>query len=116
MAKKAKGQLNTTIFRPATTTEERENQMCLLAVDLAEQQLREGTASSQVIVHYLRLCTAKEKYELEKLKAENKLLEAKCEAIRTATENSATAEAAIKAMQLYQGRDEEEYDVDPTIF
>ena len=61
-------------IRPALTPEARENQMISLAVDLAEKQLIEGTASSQVITHYLKLGTMNHKLELEKLKKENELL------------------------------------------
>ena len=46
-------------IRPALTPEARENQMISLAVDLAEKQLMEGTASSQVITHYLKLGSTK---------------------------------------------------------
>ena len=56
--------------RPALTPEARENQLISLAIDLAEQQLRDGTASSQVITHYLKLGSTKEKLEREKLKNE----------------------------------------------
>ena len=52
---------------PATTPEARENQMVSLAIDLAEKQLAEGTASSQVITHYLKLATSREQLEKEKL-------------------------------------------------
>ena len=40
--------------RPALTREARENQLIDLAIDQVEKQLREGTASSQVLVHYLK--------------------------------------------------------------
>ena len=52
---------------PATSVEARENQLISLAVDLAERQLSEGTASSQVITHYLKLGTTKDRLEKEKL-------------------------------------------------
>ena len=51
--------------RPAFTPEARENQLIALAVDRAEKQLRDGTASSQVITHYLKLGASKEKDRLE---------------------------------------------------
>ena len=69
--------------RRATTPEARENQLVSLAVDLAEKQLREGTASSQVISHYLKLGTSREQLEQERLRRENKLLEARVEAIES---------------------------------
>ena len=58
--------------RPALTPEARENQLISLAVDLAEQQLRDGTASSQVITHYLKLGSTKEKIEKEILEKQKK--------------------------------------------
>ena len=58
--------------RPALSPEARENQLISLAVDLAEKQLQEGTASSQVITHYLKLGSTKERLEKEKLEEENK--------------------------------------------
>ena len=64
---KVKTPVSTKKMRPALTPEARENQMIALAVDCAEQQLRDGTASSQVIVHYLKLGSSKERLEKEKL-------------------------------------------------
>ena len=66
--------------RPALTPEARENQMISLAVDLAEKQLREGTASSQVITHYLKLSTSKERLERDILEKQKELSTAKTEA------------------------------------
>ena len=59
-------------LRPALTPEARENQLISLAMDQAEQQLMDGTASSQVITHFLKLATSKTALEKEKLKKENK--------------------------------------------
>ena len=56
--------------RPALTREARENQLIDLAIDQVEKQLREGTASSQVLVHYLKLASTREKREKEKMEAE----------------------------------------------
>ena len=64
-------------MRPALTPEARENQLISLAVDLAEEQLRDKTASSQVITHFLKLGTTKAELEKEKLAKENELLRAK---------------------------------------
>ena len=97
--------------RPALDPEARENQMIALAVDLAEQQLRNGTASSQVITHFLKLGTTKAELEKEKLKKENKLMEAKTKAFESAEEMKIIAENAIKAMRRYQGYGEpDEYE------
>lgn len=94
-------------LRPALTPEGRENQLISLAEDLAEKQLREGTASSQVITHYLKLGTAKERLELEKLKRENSLLEAKTEAMESAKRVEELYSKAIRAFQSYNGQEEE---------
>ena len=60
--------------RPALTPEARENQLVALAVDLAEKQLREGTASSQVITHYLKIGSTKERIEKEILEKQKDLI------------------------------------------
>jgi hypothetical protein len=90
---------------PATTLEGREAQMISLAVDLTERQLREGTASSQVITHYLKLGTTREKLEQEKLARENILLAAKAEGIASGQRVEDLYEKAIKAMRSYQGQE-----------
>lgn len=99
-------------MRPALTPEARENQMIALAVDLAEQQLRDGTASSQVITHFLKLGTTKAELEKEKLMEENKLLRAKTEALENGKNYNELVQKAIDAMKNYQGLgDPDEYDV-----
>lgn len=99
-------------IRPALTPEARENQMISLAVDLAEKQLMEGTASSQVITHYLKLGSTKERLEKEKLEEENKLLRARTESLQSAKRVEELYAAAITAMKRYSGNgrgDECEY-------
>ena len=102
--------------RPAMSPEARENQMIAYAVDLAEKQLREGTASSQVITHYLKLGSSKERLEREKLERENELLRAKAENLQSAQRSEEVYREALKAMRTYSGQitDEEEdnYDFD----
>lgn len=95
-------------IRPARTPEARENQMIALAVDLAERQLQEGTASSQVITHYLKLGSMREKLERERLEEENKLLRAKTKALEDAKEIKELYADALKAMQRYSGHGEQE--------
>ena len=94
-------------MRPALTPEARENQLISLAVDLAEKQLREGTASSQVITHYLKMGSPSEQLKREQIE-ENELLKAKTKAIRESGDMSVMYEKAIKAMQSYSGKDEDE--------
>ena len=88
---------------PASTPEERDNQMISLAYDRAEQQLRDGTASSQVIVHFLKLGNIKSELELEKLKKENSLLDAKASAIESTKRIEELYADAIDAMKSYKG-------------
>lgn len=91
-------------IRPALTPEARENQLISLAVDLAEQQLRDGTASSQVITHYLKLGTTRERLEKELLEREVELKKAKTEAIQSAERIEKLYSEAITAMRNYGGR------------
>lgn len=91
--------------RPATTPEARENQLISLAVDLTEKQLREGTASSQVISHYLKLGSSREKLEQERLKKENHLLQVKAEAMESAKRVEELYGKALNAMRAYAGQD-----------
>lgn len=97
---------------PATTREAREAQLIALAEARAEQQLRDGTASSQVICHYLNLNTEKTKLERDKLKRENVLLKAKTEALASEKRVEELYSNAIKAFKGYQYRDPamEDYD------
>lgn len=101
-------------MRPATTPEARENQLISLAVDLAEKQLIEGTASSQVITHYLKLGSTKEKIEREILEKQKELIEAKTENLQSAKRIEELYTNAINAMKNYSGQtnnsDEEEED------
>lgn len=90
-------------LRPALTPEARESQLVSLAVDLAEKQLMEGTASSQVITHYLKLGSTKERLEKEKLINENELLKAKAELMQSAKRTEELYLKALDAMRSYRG-------------
>lgn len=99
--------------RPALTPEARENQMIALAVDLAEKQLIEGTASSQVITHYLKLGSTKERIEKEILEKQKELITAKTEALQSAKRVEELYANALNAMRNYSGqgtsKDQDEY-------
>lgn len=95
-------------IRPALTPEARENQMIALAVNAAEEQLMNGTASSQVITHYLKLGSTKTRLENEKLQAENDLLKAKIEALNSQKRTEELYAEALKAMRDYSGMGEDE--------
>ena len=97
---------------PADSPEARENQLIAAAVDLAEKQLVEGTASPSVITHYLRLASTKERLEREKLERENELLRAKAEALEANRETKELYASAIEAMRSYSGvENSDEYDI-----
>ena len=96
--------------RPALTPEARENQMIALAVDLAEKQLMEGTASSQVITHFLKLGSSKAELEREKRAMENELIRAKTESIQSQKKMEEVYLNALNAMKRYSGHgDDDEY-------
>ena len=98
-------------IRPALTPEARENQLIYLATNLAEQQLRDGTASSQVITHYLKLGSTKEKIEKEILEKQKELITAKTESLQSAKKIEELYANAITAMRNYSvhgGADDDE--------
>lgn len=111
MAKRTKQSVDSRKIKPAISPEARENQLIALAVDLAEKQLLEGTASSQVITHYLKLGTTKEKIEKEILEKQKELIDAKTENLKSAKKVEELYADALNAMRDYsgQGSREDEY-------
>lgn len=100
---KGKTDGSTTPRRPALTPEARENQIIADAYDLAEKQIREGTASSQVISHFLKMGSPQARLAKEKMELENELIRAKTKAIESGEEIRTMYEEAIKAMREYSG-------------
>lgn len=97
--------------RPALSPENREQQLIALAYDRAEERLRDGTATSQEIVHFLKLGSTRAELEKEKLRSENEVLLAKAKTIESVEETKVLVENAIKAMRNYSGNgDPDEYD------
>lgn len=96
--------------RAATTPEARESQMINLAEKLAEQQMQDGTASAQVITHYLKLGSTRERLEQQRLSGEVELQKAKIEAMASTQRLEELYVDAIKAMRGYQGQPLEEDD------
>ena len=88
---------------PATNPQARENQLIALAVDLAEKQLKEGTASAQVITHYLKLASARERIEEDILRKQKDLLEAKTESLKSQKRTEELYQNALDAMRIYSG-------------
>ena len=98
---------NSRKIRPALTPEARENQLIALAVDLVEQRLIDGTASSQETTHFLKLGSTKNRLAMEKLKEENKLIKAKVETIKSQARTEELFEKAINAVRSYSGQGSE---------
>ena len=90
---------------PATTPEGRENQLVALAVDLAEQQILAGTASAQVISHYLKMGSSREKLEQVRMTYEIELSKVKAEAMESAQRVESMYSEALTAMRRYSGQD-----------
>lgn len=97
---------------PGTTLEAREKQLVALAVDVAEQQLRAGTASSQVISHFLRLGSTTERDEREIRRQQAELMKAKTESIQSAKRVEELYKDAMKAFSSYVGNPREDDDGD----
>ena len=91
--------------KPAETPENRENQLVSLATDLAEKQILSGQASSQVITHYLKLGSTREKLEQQRLAKENELLQAKVDQMSSAKRIEELYETALNDMRAYGGHD-----------
>lgn len=89
---------------PATTLEERENQVIAAAIDLAEDQILKGTASAAILVHYLKLGSSREKLEQAKLTNENHLLVTKKEMMESEKRVEELYKEALAAMASYSGQ------------
>lgn len=89
--------------KPAKTPEARELEMVSLAYDLAEDQIRNGTASSQVLTQFLKLGSSREQLEQERLRHENELTKVKIEAIESQARMEELYGEAIRAMRSYAG-------------
>jgi len=94
-------------LRPAITPEGREDQMISLAMDLVEQRLRDGSASSQETTHFLKLASTKNKLEVEKLRQETELLKAKQANLESSARMEKLYTEAMDAMKIYSGRDDD---------
>lgn len=98
-------------IRPALTPESRENQLISLAIDLVEQRLIDGTASSQETTHFLKLASTKARIEKEILEKQKELISAKTENLKSAQRIEELYAEAITAMRNYSGNgDPDEYD------
>lgn len=91
-------------IRPAFTAEERENRLIALSMDAAEKKIKDGTASNQLLCHFLKLGTSKEKLEKENLRQEIDLKRAKKEALESQKHIEELYTNALRAMQDYSGQ------------
>jgi hypothetical protein len=89
--------------KPATTPEGRENEMVSAAIDLAEKQIRNGSASSQVITHFLKLGSTRERLEQQRLEHENELTRVKIETLESQKRVEELYKEALAAMRSYAG-------------
>ncbi len=96
--------------RPASTPDERENQLISLAFDRAEKQMTDGTASAQVITHFLKLGSSRERMEQERLQNENLLVSAKIEQMASSARMETLYSEALDAMRSYSGQDIQDSD------
>lgn len=96
--------------RPATNPKDREDELINLAVSLAEKQLRDGTASTQVIVHYLKLGSTRGMLEQEMLENKTKMIKAQTESIESSKRVEELYKNALDAMQIYGGISSKEDD------
>lgn len=101
--------------KPILSADEQEKYMIQLAIDLTEKKLRDGTASSQVICHYLKLASTREKLEKEKLEQENELLRAKTQSIQLQDDLRRLYQDALDSMQQYRYSTNEEVEGDDDI-
>ena len=98
--------------KPATTPEGRESQMVALAMDVAEERMRNGTASAAEIVHFLKLGSSKERLDQEDKKHDIKLKAAKTEAIQASQRIEELYTQALASMKKYSGQDDSEEEME----
>ena len=97
---------------PARSPEEYEERLVSMSMELAERQIREGTATSQVLTHFLKAASTRERLEREKLQRENELLRARAEALESSKRVEELYADALRAMRSYSGQPEPEEDYD----
>lgn len=96
---------------PARSPESRENELISLAYSEAERRLRDGSASSQIITTLLNLASTKAQLEMEKLRSDLRVADAKVNQMKAQEESKELYEEVIKAFRSYSGySEEEEYD------
>lgn len=95
---------------PASTVEAREEEMVNLATNLAEQKLRDGTATSALILHYLKAGSVKERKQVQILSKQEELISAKTESLQLDRKKEDLYEDVISSLKDYRGETYDEYD------
>lgn len=95
------------VRRPALTPEARENQLIAEAIDLVEQRILNGTASSQETTHFLKLGSTKAQYEKEVLKMQRDLMQAKIDNIKSYEKNEEFQQQVIEMFKKYSGEEDD---------
>ena len=103
------------LMRPATTPEGRENQLIALATDLVERRLRDGSATSQEVCHFLKMASPREQMERLKMQHETELLQARADNIANSESFATLAKEAIAAFRVYSGQGGEDDDDDQDV-
>ena len=100
--------------KPAMTPEAREQQMIALAVDSVEERIRTGKATAQELCHFLKLGTTQAQLQIELLKSQKKMMDAKTESLEASIHSEESYQKAINAMRIYSGHggSMDEYDED----
>ena len=110
MARKKQTETNMSdriVRRPALTPEARENQLIAEAIDLVEQRILNGTASSQETTHFLKLGSTKAQYEKEVLKMQRDLMQAKIDNIKSYEKNEEFQQQVIEMCKKYSGEEDD---------
>lgn len=110
MARKKQTETNMSdriVRRPALTPEARENQLIAEAIDLVEQRMLNGTASSQETTHFLKLGSTKAQYEKEVLKMQRDLMQAKIDNIKSYEKNEEFQQQVIEMFKKYSGEEDD---------
>ena len=91
----------------ASTPEGRENEMIMLAYQEVERRIRDHTATSQELCHFLKMGSEKERLEREKLEVEMELQRVRADSIESGKHMEELYNNAISAMKLYSGVEED---------
>ncbi len=88
---------------PATTPEGREQQLIALAMEATEKRIRNGTATAQELVHFLKAGSPTAKLERQILEKQKELISAKTEAMESQKRVEELYSNALAAMRSYSG-------------